>query len=82
MHVDAVLSDPKPFEETRFEIVFEGPLPIPYEANTITLPKDAHEISVDLLQLYCYSLNPRVARLALRFPRAGSYTISDIRLVN
>jgi hypothetical protein len=49
--------------------------------NKIVLPKDGGEISVDLLQLYSYSLNPQVGRLGLRFPSAGSYTVSGVWLI-
>jgi hypothetical protein len=80
LHMDAALSDPKPFEEPHFEILFGGQLPIPYAANMVTLPKTIHDISVDLLQLYSYSLNPQVGKLTLRFPRAGTYAISGVRL--
>src|SRR5207245_7723853 len=81
LRVDAVLNDPKPFEEAQLEVFFEGELPIPYFANKIVLPRDAGEISFDLLQLYSYSLNPQVGKLGLRFPRGGTYTISDVRLL-
>jgi hypothetical protein len=81
MNVTAALDKPPPADEgTKFEVLFEGQLPIPYLPNSIAVPDGGGVISVDLLQLYSYSLNPRVSKLSLRFPRAGSYTIADIRL--
>jgi hypothetical protein len=81
LRVSAVPDKPIPGEETQAEIIFEGQLPIPYSANKIALPKEGGDISVDLLQLYSYALNPQVGKLGLRFPVAGSYTISGVRLV-
>jgi hypothetical protein len=80
LHVSAVPDKPTPGEETRIEVLFEGQLPIPYAANRIAIPKEGGDVSVDLLQLYSYSLNPWVGKLGLRFPSAGSYTISGVRL--
>jgi hypothetical protein len=80
MNVSAVLDKPVPGEEPQVEVLFEGQLPIPYRPNRIAVPKDGGVISVDLLQLYSYSLNPQVGKLSLRFPGAGSYTITDLRL--
>jgi hypothetical protein len=80
MNVSAVLDKPVPGEEPQVEVLFEGQLPIPYRPNRIAVPKDGGVISVDLLQLYSYSLNPQVGKLSLRFPSAGSYTITDLRL--
>jgi hypothetical protein len=79
LRVDATY--PTRRDETRIEVLFEGQLPIPYSANKIVLPKDGGEVSLDLLQLYSYSLNPRVGNLTLRFPSAGTYKISGVRLV-
>jgi hypothetical protein len=62
------------------EVAFAGDLPIPYASNKLLLPKGGGVVSIDLLQLYSYALNPRVRDLSLRFPRAGSYTISDVSL--
>jgi len=61
------------------EVTFSGDLPVPYVPNRVSLPQGGGDISIDLLQLYSYALNPRVRDLGLRFPRAGSYTISDVR---
>lgn len=69
-----------PGETTQFEVLFEGQLPIPYLPNRIAVPEGGGVVSVDLLQLYSYSLNPRVGKLSLRFPLAGGYVITDIRL--
>ena len=80
LRVSAVPDKPIPGEETYIEVTFEGQLPIPYSANKFAVPKEGGEISVDLLQLYSYSLNPQVGKLGLRFPSAGSYTISGVRL--
>jgi hypothetical protein len=80
MNVSAVLDKPVTGQEPQFEVLFEGQLPIPYLPNRIVVPDGGGVISVDLLQLYSYSLNPRVGKLSLRFPGAGSYTIADIRL--
>jgi hypothetical protein len=80
MNVSAVLDTPIPGEEPQVEVLFEGQLPIPYRPNRIAVPAGGSVISVDLLQLYSYSLNPRVGKLSLRFPGAGSYTITDLRL--
>jgi hypothetical protein len=81
LRVSAVPDKPIPGEETYIEVTFEGQLPIPYAANKIALPKDGGEISVDLLQLYSYSLNPQVGQLGLRFPSAGIYVISGVWFV-
>jgi hypothetical protein len=81
MRVSAVPDKPIPGEETQVEVIFDGRLPIPYPANKIALPKDGGDISVDLLQLYSYSLNPQVGKLGLRFPSAGTYMVSGVRLV-
>jgi hypothetical protein len=70
---------PIPNPQTKIEVSFEGQLPIPYAANKIVLPEDGGDISIDLLQLYSYALNPRVGKLTLRFPAPGTYTISDVR---
>jgi hypothetical protein len=80
LRVSAVADKPSSAEEISIEVTFEGQLPIPYAANRIALPKDGSEISVDLLQLYSYSLNPEVGRLGLRLPGAGAYVISGVRL--
>jgi hypothetical protein len=81
LRVSAVPDKPIPGEETQIEVVFEGQLPIPYSANKIAIPKEGGDVSVDLLQLYSYSLNPQVGKLGLGFPVAGSYAISGVRLV-
>ena len=80
MNVSAVLDKPVPGEEPQVEVLFEGQLPIPYRPNRIVVPQGGSIITVDLLQLYSYSLNPQVGKLSLRFPGAGSYTIADLRL--
>ena len=80
MNVSAALDKPVPGEEPQVEVLFEGQLPIPYRPNRIVVPEGGSVISVDLLQLYSYSLNPQVGKLSLRFPGAGSYTIADLRL--
>lgn len=79
MNVTAALNKPRPGEEAQFEVHFQGQIPIPYVPNTITVSKHGGTIAVDLLQLYSYSLNPRVGQLSLSFPQAGRYTISDLR---
>ena len=80
INVSATPDKPTPGEPTKFEVQFEGQLPIPYLPNQVAVPKQGGVVSVDLLQLYSFSLNPRVSKLSLRFPRAGSYSIADIRL--
>ena len=80
INISAVLDKPIPGEEPKVEVLFEGQLPIPYRPNRIAVPRGGGVISVDLLQLYSYSLNPQVGKLRLRFPNAGSYTIADVRL--
>jgi hypothetical protein len=80
MNISAVLDKPVPGEEPQVEVLFEGQLPIPYRPNRIAVPRGGGVISIDLLQLYSYSLNPQVGKLRLRFPGAGSYTIADLRL--
>jgi len=74
------LDKPAPGGEQQFEVLFEGQLPIPYLANKVAIPSGGGAVSVDLLQLYSYSLNSRVGKLSLRFPNAGRYAISNIRL--
>ena len=80
MNVSASPDKLPPGEKIQFEVLFEGQLPIPYRPNRIAVPDGGGVVSVDLLQLYSYSLNPRVGKLSLRFPQAGGYVISDIRL--
>lgn len=80
MNVSATLNKPKPGEDAQLEVRFHGQLPFPYLPNKVIVPKDTGGVSVDLLQLYSYSLNSRVGKLSLRFPQAGRYTISDVRL--
>lgn len=82
MRINALPADPKRGEAVQVEVAFEGELAIPYAANRIALPKDGGDVSVDLLQLYSFSLNPEVGMLRLRFPRAGAYTITDVRLIS
>jgi len=60
------------------EVTFSGDLPFRYAPNRVSLPQGGGDVSIDLLQLYSYALNPRVRDLGLRFPRAGGYTISDV----
>jgi hypothetical protein len=62
------------------EIAMSGDLSIPYERNVLMVPGNGSDIAVDLLRLYSYALNPVVRSLVLHFPRAGDYTISDVRL--
>jgi hypothetical protein len=80
MNVSAALNEPTTAEQPQFEVLFEGQLPIPYLPNRIAVPNAGGVVSVDLLQLYSYSLNSRVSILRLRFPAAGTYTIADVRL--
>lgn len=80
MNVSAIPDKLPPGEKTQFEVLFEGQLPIPYRPNRIAVPDGGGVVSVDLLQLYSYSLNPRVGKLSLRFPQAGGYVITDMRL--
>src|SRR5258708_7469961 len=61
------------------EVIFSADLPVPYAHNRVSVPKGGSDISIDLLQLYSYALNPRVRDLGLRFPHAGNYTISNVR---
>jgi len=75
-----VATDQRDNDGVPVEVAFAGELAIPYARNTIILPKDGREISFDLLQLYSYALNPSVRDLTLHFPRAGDYTITDVRL--
>ncbi|SHN82323.1 hypothetical protein [Bradyrhizobium erythrophlei] len=79
MHVDASPDTPRPDGKAVLIVSFEGRLPISYEPNSLSWAPDVHELSVDLLQLYSYSLNDRVSNLILRFPRAGRYSVSNIR---
>jgi hypothetical protein len=67
-------------EDFEIEITFSGELKVPYVANTIRIPTNGQQVSIDLLQLYSYALNPTVRDLTLRFPHGGSYRISGIRL--
>jgi hypothetical protein len=80
MNVTAALNKPNIAEQPQFEVLFEGQPPIPYLPDRIAVPNAGGAVSVDLLQLYSYSLNSRVGKLRLRFPAAGSYTIDDVRL--
>jgi hypothetical protein len=80
MRASAALDQPRPGEDPKLALAFEGELAIPYAANTIVVANGESDISIDLLQLYSYSLNPTVGRLRLLFPERGTFTISDIRL--
>jgi len=80
MRASAALDRPRRGEDPKIALAFEGELAIPYAANTIVVANGESDISVDLLQLYSYSLNPTVGRLQLLFPEPGTFTISDIRL--
>jgi hypothetical protein len=80
MRVSAAVDRPRRGEDPKIELVFEGQLPIPYAANTIFISNGKSDISVDLLQLYSYSLNQKVHGLRLLFPESGSFTISDVQL--
>jgi hypothetical protein len=68
-------------EPVRLELNFSGELKIPYPNPWIELTShQVHCISVDLLQVYAYALNPRVKDLALRFRTPGIYKISQVAL--
>jgi hypothetical protein len=81
MRVSAAVDRPRRGEDPKIELVFEGQLPIPYAANTIFISNGKSDISVDLLQLYSYSLNQKVHGLRLLFPESGSFTISDVQML-
>jgi hypothetical protein len=62
-------------------ISFSGSLAIPYSMHTVRLPAtNPSGMTVDLLQLYTYSLNQRVANLYLEFPFHGWYKVYSVRL--
>lgn len=65
--------------EIEIELTFSGELKVPYAANRIRIPSDGGQLSIDLLQLYSYALNPTVRDLVLRFPHGGRYRISGLR---
>jgi hypothetical protein len=80
MRASAAVDRPRRGEDPKIELMFEGQLPIPYAASTIFISNGKSDISVDLLQLYSYSLNQKVYKLRLLFPEFGSFTISDVRM--
>lgn len=65
----------------RLEFTFSGDLKIPYPRPWVELQShELHCISIDLLQVYAYALNPKVKQLALRFRAPGIYKISRLVL--
>jgi hypothetical protein len=65
----------------RLEFHFSGALSIPYPRPWLDLAgADSECVTVDLLQLYAYALNPRVTRLTVRFPTPGRYEVLSVTL--
>jgi hypothetical protein len=68
-------------QTVRIEIAFHGALQIPYPTPWLELTVDeAHCLSVDLLQVYAYALNPQITHLVVRFRTPGRYQISQFTL--
>ena len=65
----------------KLEVNFSGELKIPYDKNYFVIsPGKQSTLSIDLLQLYSYSLNTQVANLRVGFPTPGTYKISGVSL--
>lgn len=65
----------------KLEVDFSGELKIPYVKNYFVIPSGKQcTFSIDLLQLYSYSLNTRVSNLRVGFPIPGTYKIYGISL--
>jgi hypothetical protein len=66
----------------KLEVDFSGELKIPYVKNYFVIPSGKQcTFSIDLLQLYSYSLNTRVSNLRVGFPIPGTYKISGVSLI-
>lgn len=65
----------------KLEVHFTGDLKIPYSKSYFIIPSGKQStLSIDLLQIYSYSLNPRVGNLRIAFPEPGKYLVSDMKL--
>lgn len=69
-------------DNVKLEVHFTGELKIPYRKNYILIPSGKQSIlSIDLLQIYSYSLNPQVRNLRICFPVPGDYLVTSMNLV-
>jgi hypothetical protein len=69
-------------KNVNLEVQFTGELKIPYSKNFFVIPSGMQRtISIDLLQIYSYSLNPRVGSLRITFPVPGDYLVSSVKLI-
>jgi hypothetical protein len=69
-------------DNVKLEVHFSGELKIPYSKNYIVIPSGKQStLSIDLLQIYSYSLNQRVGSLRIAFPVPGKYLVSDMKLI-
>ena len=69
-------------DNVKLEVHFTGDLKIPYSKNYIVIPSGKQStLSIDLLQIYSYSLNQRVGSLRIAFPVPGKYLVSDMNLI-
>ena len=67
---------PGRLDRVKVSLRFRGERAFPYVWNTARVPAGGGAFTVDLLQLYSYSLNPRVGDLELRVSGAGSYAVT------
>lgn len=69
-------------DNVKLGIQFSGELKIPYSKNFIVIPSGKKcTISVDLLQIYAYSLNQQVGNLRIFLSTPGNYLISGVTLI-
>lgn len=68
-------------DKVKLEVQFTGELNIPYRKNYFVITSGKQSIlSIDMLQIYSYSLNPRVGSLRISFPIPGTYVVSSVLL--
>lgn len=69
-------------DSLRLDVNFSGELKIPYSKNFVIIPsRKKCTISIDLLQIYAYSLNQQVGNLRIGFPVSGKYLVSGVTLI-
>lgn len=69
-------------DSVKLDINFSGELKIPYSKNFIIIPsRKKCTVSIDLLQIYAYSLNKQVKNLRIGFPVSGKYLVSGVTLI-
>jgi hypothetical protein len=67
----------------RLEVAFTGALAIPYPQPWLELqPYAMNCLSLDLLQVYAYALNPQITQLTVRLRTPGRYQIPQLSLLD